>query len=101
MIKILEQLNTLLGDCADNFTTAEKNLRIEINTEKVKEYCNITALSAVLNYCVLQMCVEDLNKKNSEGLSSESYAGNSYGYIDGYSTEIKSILNKNRRISTW
>ena len=97
----IDDLNTLLGDSADNYTAAEKNLRITINSEKAKNYTNRTTLNEALENCVLLMCVEDFNRKNSEGLNSESYAGNTYNYNDGYSADIMTILRHNRVIRQW
>nr|DAR99050.1 MAG TPA: PORTAL PROTEIN, 15 PROTEIN, HEAD PROTEIN, VIRAL INFECTION, TAILED.2A [Caudoviricetes sp.] len=39
-----------------------------------------------------------MNRINAEGLSSQSYSGNSESYIDGYPADILAALNRKRKI---
>ena len=46
----------------------------------------------------LRIAIIKLNRINTEGLTSQSYSGVSESYVDGYPTDILSILNRKRKI---
>lgn len=95
--QVLEDIKTMLGDAADNYTDEQINLCIKRSTAEVEGYCN-RKLDAELEACVQEIAVIKLNRINSEGIASQSYSGVSESYIDGYPSHIQKILNKKRKI---
>lgn len=98
---MLEELKLLLGDSASNYSDALIGLVLKQTLAEVEGYCN-RQIDYVNDY-ELQMAVEriaiiKLNRMNTEGLSSQSAAGVSENYIDGYPNDILAILNKKRKI---
>ena len=93
---MLEEIKLLLGDAATNHSDEEINLAYKIASAEVEDYCN-RDLDTVLQLAAEQIAVIKLNRKNTEGLSSQSYSGVNESYIDGYPAEIKAILNRKRK----
>lgn len=94
---MIEEIKMLLGDAAAKYSDAQISLAYKIAAAEVEEYCR-RELDAVLEYAAEQIAVIKLNRQNTEGLASQSYSGISESYIDGYPAEIKSILNKKRKV---
>lgn len=94
---MLEDIKTMLGDAASNYTDAQINLSIKQATAEVEGYCN-RKLDTELEACVEKIAVIKLNRMNSEGLASQSYSGVSESYIDGYPAEVLAVLNRKRKI---
>ena len=94
---MLEDIKTMLGDAASNYTDAQINLSIKQATAEVEGYCN-RKLDTELEACVEKIAVIKLNRMNSEGLTSQSYSGVSESYIDGYPAEVLAVLNRKRKI---
>lgn len=94
---MLEDIKTMLGDAASNYTDAQINLSIKQATAEVESYCN-RKLDTELEACVEKIAVIKLNRMNSEGLASQSYSGVSESYIDGYPAEVLAVLNRKRKI---
>lgn len=98
---MLEEVKLLLGEAASNYSDALIGLVLKQSMAEVEGYCNRTI--DYTNDYELQMAVEriaiiKLNRMNTEGLSSQSMAGVSESYIDGYPSDILAILNKKRKI---
>lgn len=98
---MLEEVKLLLGDAASNYSDALIGLVLKQSMAEVEGYCN-REIDYVKDY-ELQMAVEriaiiKLNRMNTEGLSSQSMAGVSESYINGYPSDILAILNKKRKI---
>lgn len=90
-------IKIMLGAAADNFSD---NLIELFETQSVKEvesYCNRNADDELLDIAE-RLTVIKLNRLNSEGLSNQSYSGNSESYIDGYPADILAVLNRKRKI---
>ena len=94
---MLEEIKLLLGDAAANYSDAEISLAYKIASAEVEDYCK-RELDTVLELAAEQIAVIKLNRKNSEGLSGQSYSGVSENYIDGYPAEIQAILNRKRKV---
>lgn len=94
---MLEDIKTMLGDAASNYSDAQINLSIKQATAEVEVYCN-RKLDTELEACVEKIAVIKLNRMNSEGLTSQSYSGVSESYIDGYPAEVLAVLNRKRKI---
>lgn len=95
---MLEKIKIMLGDTT--FSDDLINLLIEDTTQEVKIYCNREDIDKELESCIRQIVIIKLNRQNSEGLSSQSFSGVNESYIDGYSKDILSILNRKRKIKT-
>lgn len=94
---MLEEIQTMLGDTASNYTNAQINLCIKHAKAEVKSYCN-RELDEELELCAQKIAIVKLNRLNSEGLASQSYSGISENYVDGYPADIMAVLNSKRKI---
>lgn len=94
-----EEIKTLLGDAATNYSDAEIALAYRLACAEIETYCG-RDLDNVLDLIANQIAVIKLNRRNTEGLANQSYSGVSENYIDGYPAEIKAILNRKRKIKT-
>jgi len=75
-------LTLLIGDCKS----------------EVLDYCNLIAYDTKLDSTVVKMVVQNYNKSKIQGISSESFSGVSQSYINGYTSDVIAILNKNRKV---
>ena len=96
---MIEEIKLLLGDAAGNHTDAQISLAYRQALAEVEDYCRRDA-DAVLEMVAQQIAVIKLNRRNTEGLSNQSYSGVSESYIDGYPAEIKAILIRKRKMKT-
>lgn len=94
---MIEDIKLLLGEAAANYTDAEIALALRMALAEVEAYCNRTA-DAELELVATKIAVLRLNRRNTEGLASQSFSGVSENYIDGYPAEILTILNRKRKI---
>ena len=94
---MIEEIKLLLGDAAKNYSDAEISLAYRIASAEVEDYCK-RELDTVLELAAEQIAVIKLNRKNTEGLASQSYSGVNESYIDGYPAEIQAILNRKRKV---
>jgi hypothetical protein len=94
---MVEDIKTMLGEAASNYTDAQINLSIKQATAEVKSYCN-RDIDEELESIVERIAVIKLNRMNTEGLASQSYSGVSESYIDGYPADIMAVLNRKRKI---
>ena len=92
-----EEIKTLLGDAAANYSDAEIDIAYRMACAEVETYCG-RALDNTLDLVANQIAVIKLNRKNTEGLASQSYSGVNENYVDGYPAEIKAILNRKRKV---
>lgn len=94
---MLEEIKTLLGDAAANYSDAQISLCLKMALSEVQAYCN-RELDLELEIVAQRIAIIKLNKLNAEGLSSQSYSGVSESYIDGYPADIMAVLKRKRRI---
>ena len=94
---MLEDIKTLLGDAAQNYTDAQINLALRLSLAEVEDYCG-REVDAALEMVAIRIAVIKLNRLNTEGLASQGFSGTNEAYIDGYPADILSILNRKRRI---
>lgn len=94
---MLEEIRLLLGEAAANYSDAQISLAYKMALNEVEEYCKRDADTA-LELVAEQIAVIKLNRRNTEGLASQSFSGVSESYIDGYPDEIKAVLNRKRKI---
>lgn len=94
---MIEDLITLLGDSADNYTNAQISLCLKMALSEVESYCN-RKLDAELEMVAQRIAIIKLNRLNTEGLSSQSYSGVSESYVNGYPEDIMSVLRRKRKI---
>lgn len=96
---MLEDIKTLLGAAAENYTDALISLCLKQAQQEVQSYCN-RQLDFELETIAQRICIIKLNRINTEGLTSQSYSGISESYVDGYPADILAILNRKRKIKT-
>jgi hypothetical protein len=94
---MIDDIKTMLGDVAGNFTDAQINLCVKRATAEVKAYCNCE-LDEELNGVVSDIAVIKLYRLSTEGLTSMSASGVAENYIDGYPANIMAVLNRKRKI---
>lgn len=94
---MLEDIKTLLGDAANNYTDAQIALALKLSLAEVEDYCGREA-DAALEMVAMRIAVIKLNRLNTEGLASQGYSGVSESYVDGYPADILAILNRKRKI---
>lgn len=94
---MLEEIKLLLGDAAANHSDAQISLAYRMALAEVEDYCKREA-DAMLEMVAQQIAVIKLNRRNTEGLESQSYSGVSENYLDGYPADIIAILNRKRRM---
>ena len=94
---MIDNIKTLLGDRASNYSDAQISLCLEMAQSEVEEYCN-RELDKALEIVAQKIAIIKLNRLDTEGLSSESYNGVSQSYIDGYGEDIMAVLRKKRKI---
>lgn len=94
---MIEEIKILLGEAASNYTDAHISLAYKMALAEVEAYCRREA-DAVLELMAQKITVIKLNRSNTEGLAAQSFSGVSESYIDGYPTEIVSVLNSKRKI---
>ena len=94
---MLEDIKTLLGDAASNFTDAQINLCLRLAKSEVETYCN-RSIDSELELIAQQIAIIKLNRLNTEGLASQSISGVSESYTDGYPAAILAALNRKRKI---
>ena len=94
-----EEIKTLLGEAAANYSDSEIALAYRLACAEVETYCG-RELDNILDLVANQIAAIKLNRKHTEGLASQSYSGVSESYIDGYPAEIQAILNRKRKLKT-
>lgn len=92
-----ENIKIMLGAAAQNFTDEQIELFAAQALSEVEAYCNREA-DAELKNIAERLTIVRLNRINAEGLSSQSYSGNSESYIDGYPADILAAVNMKRKI---
>ena len=94
---MIDEIRLMLGDASASFTDEQIKLYLRMAQEEVEDYCN-RELDSVLELQAMKIAVFNLNRINTEGLTSESYSGISKSYISGYPIEIQAVLRKKRKI---
>lgn len=94
---MIDNIKLMLGGAAANFSEEQISLYLKMAQEEVEDYCN-RELDSVLENIAMKIAVYNLNRINTEGLTSESYSGYSQSFKDGYPAEIMKVLNKKRKI---
>lgn len=94
---MIEDIKTMLGEAAGNYTEAQIGLAYKIALAEIEDYCNREA-DTTLELLAEKIAVIKLNRINTEGLASQSFSGVSESYIDGYPAEILAVLNRKRKI---
>lgn len=94
---MIEEIKLLLGEAATNYSDAQINLFYKMALNEVEEYCKREA-DPTMELIAEKIAVINLNRINTEGLSSQSYSGVSENYLDGYPADIVATLNRKRKI---
>lgn len=94
---MIDDIKTMLGDAAANFTEAQIKLCLKMAVSEVETYCN-RLIDAELELIAERIAIIKLYRMNSEGLAAQSFSGVSEQYIDGYPADIQAALNRKRKI---
>lgn len=93
MIYTIKLLLGISDTSKDDLLTALLNDTIEEVQTYIRSY-DLDGLESVIN----QIVVIKYNRLTSEGLSSESYNGASFGYLSDYPESIQKALKAKRRV---
>lgn len=94
---MIEEIKLLLGEAAENHTEAQIALAYRLALAEVEEYCRRKA-DTTLELVAAQIAVIKLNRRNTEGIESQSYSGVSENYLNDYPEDIQKILNSKRKM---
>jgi hypothetical protein len=94
---MIEEIKTLLGEAADNYTDAQIGLALKMALLEVEDYCN-REVDASLELLAQRIAIIKLNRLGTEGLASQGFSGISESFIDGYPADILAALNRKRKI---
>lgn len=94
---MIEEIKILLGESAANYTDAQIGVAYKLALAEVEAYTRREA-DPTLELMAEKIAVIKLNRIGTEGLAAQSYSGVSESYIDGYPSEIVSVLNSKRKI---
>ena len=94
---MIENVKTLLGDSAANYTDAQVALAVALAVSEIVTYCK-RDMDGDLEHVAEQMAVIKLNRLGTEGASALSFRGVSEGYVDGYPASIMAVLNSKRKL---
>lgn len=97
---MLDKLKVLLNITDTTDVAKDELLSILIDNAKqeIINYCNLKEYDTKLDSTLIKMVLSDYNRLGSEGIASHSYSGVSENFINGYSDDIISILNKHRKL---
>lgn len=71
---------------------------VDINIEQALVYCNLDEVPNKLSSTIVKMVLESYNKLGAEGLASQGFSGVSESFVEGYSADIISSLNRFKKI---
>lgn len=94
---MIEQVSTLLGDSAANYTEDQLILAVSLATTEVETYCRRT-LDDELEAVAVQIALIKLNRLGTEGVAALAYSGVSESYLDGYPAHIQAVLRSKRKL---
>ena len=94
---MLERIKLLL-DISDESKDALLEELIGLAEEYATNYTNNPGCIGQISGTIINMVIYDYNMMDTKGLTSESYSGVSYGYINGYSKDIEDQLKKFRKV---
>ena len=94
---MIEELKILLGDAAANFTDAQIGLVLKRALAEVEAYCGRTPDYEMQSIAV-DIALIKLNRLGSEGLTAQNFSGVSESYLNDYTANILSALNRKRLI---
>ena len=96
---MLERIKLLLN-IKDESKDALLGELIDRAEEFVLNYTNNEDSLRKLQGTLTAMVIYDYNRLGTEGLTTESYSGVSFGYTSGYSDDIMKQLKKYRKVKT-
>lgn len=96
-MEILDKVKLIL-DISDYNKDELIEMLIDDCKAEVLDYCNLTVYDVKLDSTIVKMVIQNYNKGITQGISTESFSGVSQAYINGYTADVISMLNKNRRM---
>lgn len=94
---MIQDIKTLLGESAANFTEDQIALCSKLALAEVEAYCR-RSLDYELEMVADRIALIKLYRLHTEGLTAQSLSGVSESYVDGYPADIMAILNRKRKI---
>ena len=92
---MIERIKLLLPEDYD-LPDIVLEMYIEDATNEVEAYCN-RRLDKELETIVMKLVIIRINRRNTEGLTAQSYSGINETFVDGYPADILAVLNRKRK----
>lgn len=93
------KVKLLLGIAAADITKDTLiDMLLEDAIAEVTDYCNLKIYDSKFDSTVVKMVSQNYNKVSTQGISSQSFSGVSESFVDGYSADVMTMLNKSRRV---
>lgn len=92
---VLEKVKILLG-LTDTSKDSLLGVLIDDTYKEVADYTHRDTSKGNMDTAIVQIVVYKYNRLGTEGLSSESYSGVSFGYSEDYPEAIKKLLDSYR-----
>ena len=98
-MEILEKIKLILNIATLDVSKDELlTMLIDDAKTEVVDYCNLSIYDVKLDSTLVKMVIQTYNKSITQGIASESFSGVSESYINGYTADVISLLNKNRKV---
>jgi hypothetical protein len=96
---MLDQVKLLLGlSSTDTSKDDLLDTLIQMCSDEAVAYCNLLEYDEKLDRIVIKMVIQTYNRIGSEGVASQSFSGVGETFIDGYTLDIKTALNRYRKM---
>ena len=92
-----EHIKLMLGNSANNYTDEQINYAYKRAVMEIEVYCK-RELDVELAMIAEEIAVIKLLRMGTEGIETQSFSGVSENYINDYPDNIKTILNRKRKI---
>ena len=97
-MEILEKIKLILFPTGDYTKDDVLTMLIEDAKIEAVDYCNLSIYDVKLDSTIVKMAIQNYNKSITQGIATESFSGVSESYVNGYSTDVIIMLNKNRKV---
>jgi hypothetical protein len=94
----IQRIKTLLGESDNNALDAILEICLDAAEQEFLSYTGRNEVPVAAKPLIEQLAILRYNQIGNEGLSSQSYSGNSESYLSDYSDTLKANLNKWRKL---
>lgn len=94
----IQRIKALLGESTNSDLDAILEICLDDAKQEFLSYTGRNEVPVPAQYLVEQLAILRYNQLGNEGLSSQSYSGNSESYLSDYNNSLKANLNKWRKL---